>query len=51
MPDAGAVHELLARMEAEGVPIADRWDGPGYVAFKMPGPDGWCVEVYWEPIG
>jgi catechol 2,3-dioxygenase-like lactoylglutathione lyase family enzyme len=51
LPDAGAVWELLARMEADRVPIPERWDEPGYVAFKCLDPDGWRVEVYWEPIG
>jgi catechol 2,3-dioxygenase-like lactoylglutathione lyase family enzyme len=51
LPDAGAVRELLARMEADRVPIPERWDEPGYVAFKCLDPDGWRVEVYWEPIG
>jgi hypothetical protein len=44
------VRALLARLEAGGVPILERWDEPGYVAFKCLGPDGWRVEVCWEPI-
>ncbi len=51
MPAAGAVRELLARMEADRVPVPERWEEPGYVAFKCLDPDGWRVEVYWEPIG
>jgi hypothetical protein len=31
------------------VPIPEPWDEPGYVAFKCLDPDGWRVEVYWEP--
>jgi catechol 2,3-dioxygenase-like lactoylglutathione lyase family enzyme len=50
LPDADAVGALLARMEADGVPILERWDEPGYVAFKCLDPDGWRVEVYWEPV-
>ena len=50
LPDADAVGALLARMEADGVPIVERWKEPGYVAFKCLDPDGWRVEVYWEPI-
>ena len=50
MPDAGAVCELLARMEADRADPG-AWDEPGYVAFKCLDPDGWRVEVYWEPIG
>jgi catechol 2,3-dioxygenase-like lactoylglutathione lyase family enzyme len=49
LPDADAVRDLLARMEADGVPIQERWDEPGYVAFKCLNPDGWRVEAYWEP--
>jgi catechol 2,3-dioxygenase-like lactoylglutathione lyase family enzyme len=45
---ANAVAELLAKMEADGVPILERWNEPGYVAFKCLDPDGWRVEVYWE---
>jgi catechol 2,3-dioxygenase-like lactoylglutathione lyase family enzyme len=41
LPDADAVEVLLARMEADGVPILERWDEPGYVAFKCLDPDGW----------
>ena len=51
LPDADAVCALLARMEADGVPILERWDEPGYVAFKCLDPDGWRVEAYWEPVG
>ena len=51
LADADAVWALLARMDAEGVPILERWDEPGYVAFKFLDPDGWRVEAYWEPIG
>jgi hypothetical protein len=37
-------------MEADGVPILERWDEPGYVAFKCLDPDGWRVEAYWEVV-
>jgi catechol 2,3-dioxygenase-like lactoylglutathione lyase family enzyme len=50
LPDADAVGALLARMEADGVPIVERWEAPGYVAFKCLDPDGWLVEAYWEPV-
>ena len=51
LPGAEAVRQLLARMEADGVQILERWDQAGYVAFKCLDPDGWRVEVYWEPVG
>jgi catechol 2,3-dioxygenase-like lactoylglutathione lyase family enzyme len=50
LPDAEAVRALLARLEADGVPIVERWEEPGYVAFKCLDPDGWRVEAYWEPV-
>jgi catechol 2,3-dioxygenase-like lactoylglutathione lyase family enzyme len=50
LPDGDTVGALLARMEADGVPILERWNEPGYVAFKCLDPDGWRVEVYWEPV-
>jgi catechol 2,3-dioxygenase-like lactoylglutathione lyase family enzyme len=51
LPGAAAVLELLARMEVDGVPILERWEESSYVAFKCLDPDGWRVEVYWEPVG
>jgi catechol 2,3-dioxygenase-like lactoylglutathione lyase family enzyme len=50
LPGGDAVHELLARMEADGVAVPERWDEPGYVSFKCLDPDGWVVEVYWETV-
>jgi hypothetical protein len=50
MPDAARVRALLARLDAEGVTVVERDDEPGYVAFKCLDPDGWRVEVYWEPV-
>jgi hypothetical protein len=44
------VGALVAKMEADSVPILERWDEPGYVAFKCLDPDGWWVEAYWEPL-
>jgi len=41
LPDADAVRALLARMDADDVPILERWDEPSYVAFKCLDPDGW----------
>jgi catechol 2,3-dioxygenase-like lactoylglutathione lyase family enzyme len=49
MADAAVVHALRARMEADGVPITERDDEPDLVSFKCLDPDGWRVEVYWEP--
>jgi len=38
MPDAGAVHELLARMEADRVPVPEALGGAGLRRVQMPGP-------------
>jgi len=43
------VRALMAHLEGEGVTIAERDDEPAYVAFKCLDPDGYRIEVYWEP--
>jgi catechol 2,3-dioxygenase-like lactoylglutathione lyase family enzyme len=47
--DAEGVRTLRDRLENDGVPIIDQDDEPGLVSFKCLDPDGWRVEVYWEP--
>ena len=47
--DADEVRRLKARLLADGVPIVEDDDEEGYVAFKCLDPDGYRVEVYWEP--
>ena len=49
MADAGSVRALRTRLEHDGVPIVERDDEPELVSFKCLDPDGWRVEVYWEP--
>jgi catechol 2,3-dioxygenase-like lactoylglutathione lyase family enzyme len=49
LPEPGAVRAQLARLEAAGVEITERYDEPDYVAFKCTDPDGFPVETYWEP--
>lgn len=49
MVDASAVRALAARLEADGVSVVESDDEPGLVSFKCLDPDGWRVEVYWEP--
>lgn len=49
VPDAGAVDALRTRLERDGVPIVERDDEPDLVSFKCLDPDGWRIEVYWEP--
>jgi catechol 2,3-dioxygenase-like lactoylglutathione lyase family enzyme len=50
MPDADRVRAMLARLTADGVPIVESDDEPGYVAFKCLDPDRWRIEVYREQI-
>jgi catechol-2,3-dioxygenase len=49
LPAPEAVHAVRARLETDGVPIVERDDEPDLVSFKCEDPDGWRVEVYWEP--
>ena len=49
MADAAAVRALDARLAGDGVPVVERDDEPDLVSFKCLDPDGWRVEVYWEP--
>jgi catechol 2,3-dioxygenase-like lactoylglutathione lyase family enzyme len=49
MSTPAAVDVLRARLESAGVPIIERDDEPELVSFKCLDPDGWRVEVYWEP--
>ena len=47
--DAAVVRELMASLSAAGVPISDPEDEASYVGFKCQDPDGYLIEVYWEP--
>jgi catechol 2,3-dioxygenase-like lactoylglutathione lyase family enzyme len=49
LPDPDDVHNLRARLEADRVQIVERDDEPDLVSFKCLDPDGWRIEVYWEP--
>jgi catechol 2,3-dioxygenase-like lactoylglutathione lyase family enzyme len=44
--DVRAFHE---RLGADGVEIVGWWDEPDYVSVKFRDPDGYVVEVSWEP--
>ena len=37
------------RLAADGVAIVGEWDEPDYVSVKFRDPDGYVVEVSWEP--
>jgi catechol 2,3-dioxygenase-like lactoylglutathione lyase family enzyme len=47
--DAEEVRALRAHLLAAGVRLVEEEDTDGYVAFKALDPDGYRVEVYWEP--
>lgn len=47
--DPATVRRLRLNLEADGVPVVQYDDEPGLVSFKCLDPDGWRVEVYWEP--
>ena len=49
MANPDAVRALQARLMHGGVPVIESDDEPELVSFKCLDPDGWHVEVYWEP--
>jgi hypothetical protein len=44
-----AVHAFRQRLAADGVQLVEEWDEPEYVSVKCRDPDGYVVEVSWEP--
>jgi catechol 2,3-dioxygenase-like lactoylglutathione lyase family enzyme len=49
MPDPDAVRTLRRRLERDGVSVVEYDEEAALVSFKCLDPDGWRVEVYWEP--
>ena len=47
--DRAAVLALRERLAEDGVPLVEEWDEPDYVSVKVRDPDGYVVEVSWEP--
>jgi catechol 2,3-dioxygenase-like lactoylglutathione lyase family enzyme len=43
------VQAFRARLRADGVRIVEEWDEPEYVSVKCADPDGYVVELSWEP--
>ena len=43
------VRAFRDRVEADGLEIVDWWDEPDYVSVKFRDPDGYVIEVGWEP--
>jgi catechol 2,3-dioxygenase-like lactoylglutathione lyase family enzyme len=48
LDDPGAVRELRAAFEREGVEVVEFCDEPDYVSVKCRDPDGYVVETSWE---
>jgi catechol 2,3-dioxygenase-like lactoylglutathione lyase family enzyme len=46
---ADEVRTFAARLAADGVPIVEQWEEPEYVSVKFRDPDGYVIEVSWEP--
>jgi catechol 2,3-dioxygenase-like lactoylglutathione lyase family enzyme len=46
---AEAVRAFRERLQADGVPIVEEWEEPEYVSVKCRDPDGYVVEMAWEP--
>jgi catechol 2,3-dioxygenase-like lactoylglutathione lyase family enzyme len=43
------VRSFRDRIEADRLDIVDWWDEPEYVSVKFRDPDGYVIEVGWEP--
>jgi len=43
------VHALGERLNRDRVPIVGRREEPDYVSVEFRDPDGYCVELAWEP--
>lgn len=49
LPTPEEVRSFRDRATADGVPIVGEWEEPDYVSVKCLDPDGYVVEVSWEP--
>ena len=49
LPGADDVRLFRRRLEADGVAIVGGWDETDYVSVKFRDPDGYVVEVSWDP--
>jgi catechol 2,3-dioxygenase-like lactoylglutathione lyase family enzyme len=43
------VRAFAERLRVDSVPIVEEWDEPDYVSVKCADPDGYVVELSWEP--
>ena len=49
LESAPAVRAKQVEIAAAGVPVMEEYEDAELVSFKCFDPDGWPVEVYWEP--
>jgi catechol 2,3-dioxygenase-like lactoylglutathione lyase family enzyme len=49
LPSPDDVRAFRNRVAGDGLSIVDWWDEPDYVSVKFRDPDGYVVEVSWEP--
>ena len=49
LPGPAEVRSFGVRLAADGVSIVGEWDESDYVSVKFRDPDGYVVEVSWEP--
>jgi catechol 2,3-dioxygenase-like lactoylglutathione lyase family enzyme len=49
LPTPTDVRAFRDRIAADGVEIVGDWEEPDYVSVKFRDPDGYVVEVSWEP--
>lgn len=49
LPSPDEVRAFHDRLVADGIEIVGMWDEPDYVSVKFRDPDGYVVEVGWEP--
>ena len=48
-PSPDEVRAFRDRLRQDGVPITEEWDEPDYVSVKCRDPDGYVIELAWEP--
>ena len=49
LPAAEDVRAFRDRLVADNIEIVGEWEEPDYVSVKFRDPDGYVVEVSWEP--
>jgi catechol 2,3-dioxygenase-like lactoylglutathione lyase family enzyme len=49
LPNREAVLAVRDRLLSDGVELVGEWDEPDYVSVKCRDPDGYIVELSWEP--